>query len=151
MAQDRPAAESAGDVADFENGSHGEQFSWYMDGGKVAVAANGNFLGRRQERIGSPPRPSALLGLPPQAGSGHGGLHGLAVAERSETAAYLMVKLSQLCGAGLIVFFQKAKSFADNLASRVVASGFDLGADELFELGGERNVHGVCSWWLPCR
>jgi len=47
-----------------------------------------------------------------------------------------MVKLAQLDGAGLIVLFQKAKSFTDDLAGRVVASGFDLGAHELFELGG---------------
>ena len=50
--------------------------------------------------------------------------------------ADLRIELRELGSAGLIVFFQQSKRFADNLAGRIVAPGLNFGAHELFKLGG---------------
>lgn len=41
----------------------------------------------------------------------------------------------------LVPLFEQAQGVADDFAGGEVAPAFDFGADELFELGGEGDVH----------
>jgi hypothetical protein len=61
----------------------------------------------------------ALLGLAPESGAGRGRVGSFAPIEGGETAAEFIVELRQLRSAGGIVFFQKAKGLADDLARRL--------------------------------
>ncbi|SPE42756.1 hypothetical protein SBA3_670034 [Candidatus Sulfopaludibacter sp. SbA3] len=83
-------------------------------------------------------------GLALQSGAGLGGFHRFAAIEGSKTAAEFLIKFGNLSGASPIVLFEKPKSLPDYLARRVVAPGLNLGADEFFKLGRERDVH---NWW----
>jgi hypothetical protein len=80
--------------------------------------------------------------IAPQTGAGGVRVDGFAPVQGGEPAAEFFVELRQLRGARGIVFFQKAKGFAHDLARGVVAAGFDFGADELFQFRGKGDVHG---------
>ena len=51
-------------------------------------------------------------------------------------------KISEFEDAKLIFLFEEAQGFADDFAGGIVGAGGDLGANHLFEMRGEANVHG---------
>jgi hypothetical protein len=65
----------------------------------------------------------------------------LATVESIQAAAKFLIELRKLGSLGLIVFLQEPESFPDNLARRVVAAGFHLGADELLQFGCKGDIH----------
>jgi len=74
--------------------------------------------------------------------SGHYRVNLVTAVKGRESPSDLLIELRQLDGASLIMFFEKPESFPDNLARRIVAARSDLGGNELFEIGCERNIHG---------
>lgn len=63
--------------------------------------------------------------------------------ERREAAINFGTELIKLSGEGLVVIFQKSKSFPHHFAGRVVSARLHFRLDEIFKLGGERDVHGT--------
>jgi hypothetical protein len=83
----------------------------------------------------------ALLEFALQSGPGRGRIDDFAAIKSGKTAAKLPVEFRQMGGAGGVVLLQKPQGFADDLACRVVPSGFYSGGPKFFQFGRERDVH----------
>ncbi len=57
---------------------------------------------------------AAFLRLAPEVGAGFVGIHVLAAVQRGQAAAEFAVELAELVCTGALVFFQEAKSFAQD-------------------------------------
>ena len=80
------------------------------------------------EAFGAAPNAAATARGPRRVSQTHLGLE-------KRDGGRLQVKLGQLAGAGVVVLFQKPQGLPNHLASRIVASGLDLGANEFFDSG----------------
>lgn len=58
-----------------------------------------------------------------------------------ETGVDFAVEVGEEALALFVPIFHEAEGFADDFAGGVIAAGFDLAEDELFEGGGEVDVH----------
>ena len=70
----------------------------------------------------------------------------LAAVERIQPAAKFLIEFGELGGAGLIVLFEEPERLSDDFASRIIAAGIHLGADEFLQFGSEGNIHGRSSF-----
>jgi hypothetical protein len=70
------------------------------------------------------------------------GINALAAVERLQPAIQFLIEVRKLGGSGVVVLFQKPERLADDLTGGIIPAGLNLGADELFQFGGQ----GKRSW-----